>query len=51
MAYFDEGLEALVFGQEVFVEVYCFTMTTAEPSIDPFHGFPVGSRELESEYR
>lgn len=46
-SYFDKGLEAFVFGQEVLVEVYSFCVAAAESSINPLHAFTVGSWELE----
>lgn len=47
VSYFDKGLEAFVFGQEVLVEVYRLIVAAAESSINPLHGFAVGTRELE----
>lgn len=47
VSYFDKGLEAFVFGKEVLVEVYRFIVAAAESSINPLHGFAVGTGELE----
>lgn len=45
--YFDEGLEAFVFGQQVFVEVHRLIVPAAKSPINPLHSLAVGSRELE----
>lgn len=46
LSYLDEGLEALVFGHQVLVEVHSFIVAAAEPFVHPLHGFPVGPWEL-----
>lgn len=42
----NEGLETLVFGHQVLVEVYGFVVTAAELFVHPLHGFPAGPWEL-----
>ena len=48
-AYFDKGLKAFVFVQEVLVEVAGFIVATAESSINSLHAFTIGSWELEQD--
>lgn len=40
-SYLNEGLEALVFGHQVLVEVYSFVVAAAELLVHPLHGFSV----------
>lgn len=42
LPYLDEGLEALVFGHQVLVEVHGLVVAAAEPFVHPPHGLPVG---------
>lgn len=46
-SHFDESLEALVFGQEVLVEVHRFIVAAAESPVNPLHDFPIGPWKLE----
>lgn len=43
LLYLNEGLEALVFGHQVLVEVDSFVVAAAEPFIHPLHGFSIGA--------
>lgn len=45
--YFDESLEAFVFGQELLVEVDSFIVAAAELAINPFHALRIRPWELD----